>query len=58
MRLLAEPYGSAASWLVRLSQGVVTWHAAIEPNGRVPTLPLWLAVALSAATISVALTAR
>jgi competence protein ComEC len=49
---------SAAAWLLGISRAVVTWHAAIEPNWRIPTPPLWLAVALSAATIAVAVTAR
>jgi competence protein ComEC len=49
---------SVAAWLLRLSKAVVTWHAAVEPNWRIPTPPLWLAIALSAATIAVALTAR
>jgi competence protein ComEC len=49
---------AAASWLLRLSKAVVTWHAAIEPNWRVPTPPLWLAVALTAATIAVAVSTR
>jgi competence protein ComEC len=49
---------SIASWLLHLSRAVVNWHAAIEPNWRIPTPPLWLGVALSAATIAVALTAR
>jgi competence protein ComEC len=49
---------SAAAWLLELSRAVVTWHAAIEPNWRIPTPPVWLAIALSAATIATALTRR
>ena len=49
---------TAAAWLLELSRAVVTWHAAIEPNWRIPTPPVWLAVALSAATIATALTNR
>ena len=33
------------SWL---SQTVVSWHAGIEPNWRIPTPPVWLGVALAA----------
>lgn len=43
----------AAGALLALSQTVVNWHAALEPNWRIPTPPLWLAVALSAALIAV-----
>jgi competence protein ComEC len=49
---------AAAAWLLQLSRAVVAWHAAIEPNWRIPTPPIWLAVALSAATIATALTHR
>ena len=49
---------ATAAWLLQWSRVVVAWHAAIEPNWRVPPPPLWLAVALSAATIAVALTHR
>ena len=38
-----------------LSQRVVAWHAALEPNWRIPTPPAWLAIALSAALIAAAL---
>ena len=44
---------------VRLDPGVsraaVDWHAGIEPNWRIPTPPLWLAVALAAALIATAI---
>ncbi|MBV9508349.1 MAG: ComEC/Rec2 family competence protein, partial [Acidobacteriia bacterium] len=49
---------AVAGWLLRISQAVVAWHAAMEPNWRVPTPPIWLAVALAAATIATALTRR
>ncbi|MBV8730363.1 MAG: ComEC/Rec2 family competence protein, partial [Acidobacteriia bacterium] len=49
---------SLAAWLLRISQAVVAWHAAIEPNWRIPTPPVWLGVALSAATIACAITQR
>jgi competence protein ComEC len=45
-------------WLLHVSQAVVTWHAAIEPNWRIPTPPFWLAAALCAAVIATALTSR
>lgn len=40
-----------AAWMLRLSAAVVEWHAAWEPEWRIPSPPLWLAVALSAALI-------
>jgi competence protein ComEC len=39
-------------WLVGLSQTVVNWHAAIEPQWRIPTPPLWVAIAFSAALVA------
>jgi competence protein ComEC len=39
-------------WLVGLSQAIVGWHAAIEPQWRIPTPPLWVAAAFSAALIA------
>jgi competence protein ComEC len=44
-----------AGILLWLSQIVVNWHANIEPNWRIPTPPVWLAVALSAALIAAAI---
>lgn len=44
-----------AGVLLTLSQRVVAWHAAHEPAWRIPTPPLWLAVALAAALIAAAL---
>ncbi len=41
--------------LLRLSQMMVRWHANLEPNWRIPTPPVWLVVALSAALIAAAL---
>ena len=41
-----------AGWLVTLSQSVVNWHASIEPQWRIPTPPLWLAIAFSAALVA------
>ncbi len=43
-----------AGWFLMLSQKVVSWHAGIEPNWRIPTPPLWVAIALSAALIAAA----
>jgi len=43
-------------WLLWLSQAIVKWHAAVEPNWRIPAPPLWLAVAFSAALIAAAVT--
>jgi competence protein ComEC len=42
-------------WLLRLSQIIVGWHAAHEPNWRIPTPPLWLAIAISVALLAFAL---
>jgi len=42
-------------WLSRI---IVEWHASIEPGWRIPTPPLWLAAAFSAALIVTALTHR
>jgi competence protein ComEC len=44
-----------AGMLLALSQRVVSWHAGIEPAWRIPTPPLWVAVAFSAALIAAAL---
>jgi len=41
-------------WLLGLSQAIVGWHAALEPQWRIPTPPLWLAVAFSAALLAAA----
>jgi competence protein ComEC len=38
-------------WLLALSHRIVSWHAAIEPNLRVPTPPAWLGIAFSAALL-------
>ncbi len=43
-----------AGGLLWLSEHVVHWHAAIEPDWRIPTPPLWLAVAFSVALIAAA----
>ncbi len=47
-----------AGLLLELSRRIVAWHAAIEPNWRIPTPPVWLAVALSAALVVAALSRR
>ena len=47
---------AAAGKMLALSELIVKWHASVEPNWRVPTPPLWLAVGLSAAMIATALT--
>jgi competence protein ComEC len=43
------------AWLLWLSHGIVRWHAGVEPNWRIPTPPLWVAVAFSAALIAAAI---
>jgi len=40
--------------LLGLSQKAVSWHAAVEPNWRIPTPPLWVGIAFSAALIAAA----
>jgi len=42
-------------WLLQLSHAIVAWHASIEPNLRIPTPPVWLGIAFSAALIAAAL---
>jgi competence protein ComEC len=45
-------------WLVggmlTLAHRIVSWHAAIEPNWRIPTPPVWLGIALAVALIAAA----
>jgi competence protein ComEC len=43
-----------AGALLHVSQAVVTWHAGVEPNLRIPTPPVWLALTLSASLLAVA----
>jgi len=45
----------AAALLLGWSRAVVDWHARFEPNWRVPTPPLWVALALSGALIAAAI---
>src|SRR5204862_5068894 len=45
---------SIVGFLLTLSHRVVAWHAAIEPNWRIPTPPVWLAVTLAAAIVTAA----
>ncbi len=44
-----------AGLLLWLSQKVVWFHANLEPNWRIPTPPVWLGIALSAALIASAI---
>ena len=44
-----------AGGLLWLSQKAVWWHASVEPNWRIPTPPVWLGVAISAALIAAAI---
>jgi competence protein ComEC len=44
-----------AGLLLSLSQRVVSWHAALEPQWRVPDPPAWLGLALAAALVGAAL---
>jgi competence protein ComEC len=43
-----------AGWLLGISRSIVGWHAAIEPNWRIPPPPLWLAIAVSASVVAFA----
>jgi competence protein ComEC len=45
----------AVGALLWLSQKVVFWHARIDPDWRIPTPPLWLALAIPAAILAAAL---
>ncbi len=45
----------AGGWLLGISQAIVRWHAAVEPHWRIPTPPLWMALAFAAALIGAAL---
>ena len=42
------------SWLLGISQAIVSWHASIEPDWRIPTPPVWLGIAFCAALIAAA----
>jgi competence protein ComEC len=48
----------AAGMLLHFSQAVVNWHAGVEPNWRIPTPPVWLAIAVAAAMIGAACVRR
>ncbi len=48
----AAQFAGALLWM---SRQVVQWHANLEPQWRIPTPPLWLGVAVSAALIAIAL---
>jgi len=43
-----------AGWMMRLSHIIVGWHAAHEPNWRIPTPPEWLGVVFSIALVAFA----
>jgi competence protein ComEC len=47
---------SAVGAVLMLSHRVVSWHAAVEPNWRIPSPPAWLGVALAGAVIAAAFT--
>ena len=44
-----------ASWLLRVSESIALWHVGWEPDWRVSDPPLWLAVALVVAVVSLTL---
>ncbi|HLY20659.1 MAG TPA: ComEC/Rec2 family competence protein [Bryobacteraceae bacterium] len=45
----------AAGWLLAASHSAVDWHMRIEPGWRIPTPPLWLAIAIGVALVAAAL---
>ncbi len=47
-----------AGWLLALSQSAAAWHARWEPNWRIPSPPIWLAISIAAALVAVALGVR
>jgi len=47
-----------AAWLLALSQSAAAWHARWEPNWRIPSPPVWLAIGIAAALVAVGLFAR
>jgi competence protein ComEC len=44
-----------AGWGLSIAQLIVNYHASLEPAWRIPTPPLWLAIALSLALIAAAI---
>jgi competence protein ComEC len=48
----------AGGWLLAASRFVVDWHASWDPAWRIPDPPLWLALALPASLLSLAITAQ
>lgn len=46
-----------ANWLLLFSEKVAAWHAAWEPNWRIPDPPLWLSLAFVAALLALAFAA-
>jgi len=47
-----------AGWLLAMSKAAVEWHAHLEPNWRVPSPPVWLAIGISAALIAAGMLGR
>jgi competence protein ComEC len=45
---------AAAGWLLGFARSVVDWHAAWEPQWRIPDPPLWVGIGLSATLILLA----
>lgn len=48
----AAKVGAGLLWM---SQAIAEWHARIEPDWRIPTPPLWLGIAFSAALLAAAI---
>ena len=45
---------SLGGLLLTLSRAIVHWHAALDPDWRIPTPPLWLGIAVSLAIVGAA----
>jgi competence protein ComEC len=42
----SHPLAQFAAWLLEITRRAVAFHAALEPNWRIPDAPLWLQVAI------------
>ena len=45
---------AVAAFLLKIAARIAAWHAAIEPDWRVPDPPLWLAIAFTASLVAIA----
>jgi competence protein ComEC len=42
----SHPLAQVAAWLLEITRRTVAFHAALEPNWRIPDAPLWLLIAI------------